>query len=187
MTRSTGKNGRPPPDPPDAPDADAPDDWYVVGPGRPPKEYQFRPGQSGNPLGARRKASLVPDLKAVFERALSKKVMLRQGEKEHIVTMATAGIEQLITQFAKGDRHARRDVFALAQRLGVDLRGRGKAIAGEKPSMTEAEATALTAALGKVFQLNHHEAPAEDVDPYGDTGGEVVALQPIKPKAEPEQ
>jgi hypothetical protein len=28
---------------------------YKVGPGRPPKEYQFKPGQSGNPKGAKRK------------------------------------------------------------------------------------------------------------------------------------
>src|SRR4029077_16114926 len=93
-----------------------------VGPGRPPKEYQFKPGQSGNPKGARRKpGSIAPDLKALFERALSTKVTLRQGEKEKIITKAAAGIEQLVNQFAKGDRHARRDVFAHAEKLGVDL------------------------------------------------------------------
>ena len=55
---------------------------YRVGPGRPPKEYQFKPGQSGNPKGAKRKASLAPDLKAMLERALNEKVKLRRGEKE---------------------------------------------------------------------------------------------------------
>jgi hypothetical protein len=57
----------------------------------------------------------------VLERALSTKVTLRQGEKQRVVTLATAGIEQLVGQYAKGDRYARRDVFDLAQRLGVDL------------------------------------------------------------------
>ena len=95
---------------------------YRVGPGRPPKEHQFKPGQSGNPEGARRKPrSIAPDLKALFERALSKKVMLRQGEKERIISKAAAGIEQLVNQFAKGDRHARRDLITLANTLGVDL------------------------------------------------------------------
>jgi hypothetical protein len=95
---------------------------YRVGPGRPPKDYQFKPGQSGNPKGAKRKdRSLAPDLKAVLERALGQKVTLRQGERERIVTMATAGIEQLVAQFAKGDRWARRDLLDLAHRLGVDL------------------------------------------------------------------
>ncbi len=45
---------------------------YKVGPGRPPKEHQFKPGQSGNPTGAKRKApSLLPDLKEQFERAFN--------------------------------------------------------------------------------------------------------------------
>jgi Family of unknown function (DUF5681) len=95
---------------------------YKVGPGHPPREYQFKPGQSGNPKGAKRKPpSLLPDLKRLFEQALSEKVTLKQGDKRHTLTMAEAGIKQLIAQFAKGDRHARRDVFAYARMLGIDL------------------------------------------------------------------
>src|SRR3974390_872868 len=108
---------------------DPSDQEYRVGPGRPPKEYQFKPGQSGNPKGARRKPrSIAPDLKALFEGARSGKVTLRQGEQEKIITKAAAGIEQLVNQFAKGDRHARRDLFALAARLGIDVvAGQGSA------------------------------------------------------------
>jgi Family of unknown function (DUF5681) len=95
---------------------------YKVGPGRPPKDYRFKPGRSGNPKGAKPKpASLVPDLKRLFEQALGDKVRLKQGDKEQTLTMAEAGIKQLVAQFAKGDRHARRDVFAYAEKLGVDL------------------------------------------------------------------
>src|SRR5262249_22000947 len=106
------------------------DQDYRVGPGRPPKAYQFKPGQSGNPKGARRKPrSIALDFKALLERALSRKVTLRQGEQEKIITKAAAGIEQLVNQFAKGDRHARRDVFALAARLWVELvAGQGDAL-----------------------------------------------------------
>jgi hypothetical protein len=63
------------------------------------------------------------DLKKALERALNKKVKLKQGEKERIVTMFTAGIEQLVAQFAKGDRHARRDILEYADKLGIDLKG----------------------------------------------------------------
>jgi Family of unknown function (DUF5681) len=113
---------------------------YRVGPGRPPKEYQFKPGQSGNPKGARRKPrSIAPDLKALFERALSAKVTLRQGEQEKIITKAAAGIEQLVNQFAKGDRHARRDLLALAATLGVDL------VAGHGDALEQSVAAALSA------------------------------------------
>jgi hypothetical protein len=109
---------------------------YKVGPGRPPKEYQFPPGTSGNPNGRRRKPpSLLPDLRRLFEQALSEKVTLKQGDRERTLTMAEAGIKQLVAQFAKGDRHARRDVFACADKLGLDL------IAGQRKAIEEALAS----------------------------------------------
>jgi hypothetical protein len=75
----------------------------------------------------RRPASITPDLKASLERALGKKVTLTQGDTERTVTKAEAGMEQLVNQFAKGDRYARRDLMALAGALGVDL-AQGQAI-----------------------------------------------------------
>jgi Family of unknown function (DUF5681) len=128
--RVTGKSEPTRSDMPGVSDTDRSEEEYRVGPGRPPKAFQFKPGRSGNPKGAKRKEpSIATDLKALFERALSKTVKLRQGEKEQIVTKAAAGIEQLVNQFAKGDRHARRDLIALADKLGIDLAaGRSKAI-----------------------------------------------------------
>jgi hypothetical protein len=82
---------------------------------------------------------MAPDLKALLERALSGKVTLRQGERERIITKAAAGIEQLVNQFAKGDRHARRDLLALAERLGVDL------VPGQGDALEQSVATALSA------------------------------------------
>jgi Family of unknown function (DUF5681) len=126
---------------------DPSDPEYRVGPGRPPKEYQFKPGQSGNPKGARRKPkSIAPDLKGLFERALTGKVTLRQGEQEKIITKAAAGIEQLVNQFAKGDRYARHDLLTLAARLGVDLvPGQGDALAQSVASALSANDEALLA------------------------------------------
>jgi hypothetical protein len=109
------------------------DQGYKVGPGRPPKEHQFKPGQSGNPKGAKRKPkSIAPDLKLALERALNKPIKLKQGEKERLVTMAVAGIEQLVAQYVKGDHRARRDLFAYADKLGVDL------MAGQQQAIQEA-------------------------------------------------
>lgn len=106
----------------------APTAEYRVGPGRPPREFQFKPGQSGNPEGARKRPrSIAPDLKALLQAALSKKVTLTIGDTERILTRAAAGIEQLVDQFARGDRHARRDLFDLAEKLGLDLGANSKA------------------------------------------------------------
>jgi hypothetical protein len=75
----------------------------------------------------------------LFERALNEKVTLRQGEQEKIITKAAAGIEQLVNQFAKGDRHARRDLLTLAATLGVDL------VAGQSHALEQRVAAALSA------------------------------------------
>ena len=115
---------------------------YKVGPGRPPKEYQWKRGQSGNPKGAKRKQpSIKLDLKLMLDRALKKPVTLKQAEKERTVTMAEAGIEHLVAQYAKGDRHARRDVIELAAKFGVDLLG------GQQQAIQEALAPNQAAML----------------------------------------
>ena len=137
-------------------DNNASEEEYRVGPGRPPKQYQFKPGQSGNPKGARGRKTrpITPDLKALLERALSDTVTLRQGEKDRIVTKAAAGIEQLVNQYAKGDRHARRDLIDLANKLGVDLvAGQGKKI----EEAMQADVTATDKALLADY-VKRHEA-----------------------------
>lgn len=116
------REGGGPHDKPARPDNGVMDTEYRVGPGRPPKEFQFRAGQSGNPKGAKRKPrSIVPDVKAMLETALHAQVRVREGNKERSSTKLRTGLDQLANQFAKGDRHARRDVFDLAARLGIDL------------------------------------------------------------------
>lgn len=99
----------------------SPGEEYRVGPGHPPREFQFKPGVSGNPKGAKPKSKVLRDLKVLFERALNKKVKLRPGERTRIITKLEAGLDQLGDQWAKGDRYARRDVFYYAEKLGIDL------------------------------------------------------------------
>ena len=98
----------------------APRGAYRVGPGRPPKEYQFKKGQSGNPLGSKlKRRSIAPDLKAILQRALNERMPKAKGEK--MLTKAAAGIGHLVDQFAHGDRNARRDLIQIADKLGIDL------------------------------------------------------------------
>lgn len=101
---------------------EAPEAEYRVGPGRPPRETRFKPGQSGNPAG-KKKEPRPPtlDVKAMLEAALNTKIRVKEGERERIATRLEIGLEQLLNQFAKGDRYARRDVFELAKRFDLDL------------------------------------------------------------------
>jgi hypothetical protein len=97
---------------------------YAVGYGRPPKNFRFARGRSGNPTGARAKRkvpALALDLKALLERALNEREKFGDREREKIVTKAQAGIDELVDQFAAGDRHARRDLMDMADKLGIDL------------------------------------------------------------------
>jgi hypothetical protein len=152
------------------------DGEYKVGPGRPPREFQFKPGQSGNPKGAKRKpTSMVPDLKAHLERALSGKVALIEGERERFVSKAAAGIERLVEQFAEGDRHARRDLIDLAHRLDVDLTaGHGREKALQAPA--SAEDQAVLADYFKRFDGAHDDTSepqsTQSPDPSNEDGEE---------------
>jgi hypothetical protein len=104
--------------------AKSPSKSYEVGYGRPPKNFRFKKGRSGNPAGKRKKPSKPPDIKALLERELNKAVTVRNGKQVKILTKAAAGIEQLVDQFAKGDRNARRDLIPLCEKLGVALTNR---------------------------------------------------------------
>src|SRR4051812_32633800 len=60
----------------------APDGEYKVGPGHPPKEHQWPPGQSGNPAGAKRKTqSLGPDVKKLLSKHSTGKLRSRRGKR----------------------------------------------------------------------------------------------------------
>jgi hypothetical protein len=99
------------------------EDPYKVGPGRPPKQHTWKKGgRSPNPKGRPKKVlSMKPDLKKALETALNEKVVITKDKKEIVMTKAALGIQQLVNQYAKGDRHARRDLFQYAALLGVDL------------------------------------------------------------------
>jgi len=122
------------PDPTVADPESSSESEYKVGPGHPPFETRFKKGcPSPNPKGRGRKdATIAPDLKKAPEDALNKKVKVRKGEADVLLSKAILGIEQLVNQFAKGDRHARRDLMVMAKELGVDL------LAGQKGKIKEA-------------------------------------------------
>lgn len=76
---------------------------YDVGYGKPPKQAQFKKGQSGNSHG-RPKGTL--NLATVLERTLREKVVVNQSGRRKVMTKLEAAISQLVNKAASGDGHA---------------------------------------------------------------------------------
>jgi hypothetical protein len=163
------------------------EDTYKVGPGRPPKQYTWKPGgPSPHPTGRPKKVlSMKPDLKKALEAALNEKVVITKDKKEIVLTKAALGIQQLVNQFAKGDRHARRDLFQYAAQLGVDLQA--KDVIAEALGINH-QAIVDAAFLRRQQQTSAGAAPEDHVKAPPDLiDDDVTKSQPNKvPAASPQ-
>jgi len=83
-----------------------------VGYKRPPKHTRWRPGQSGNPSGQRRKEdfNLPSRIKAIF----SDPIALRKGDKTFRVSALEAMLIALRNKAMSGDARAIREMFKIA-------------------------------------------------------------------------
>jgi Family of unknown function (DUF5681) len=164
------------------------EDAYKVGPGRPPKQHTWKKGgRSPNPKGRPKKIpSMKPDLKKALESALNDKVVFTKDKKEIVLTKAAFGIQQLVNQFAKGDRHARRDLFQYATLLGVDLQA--KEVISEALGVTH-QAIVDAAFLRRQQQSSPEPAPDDHVKAPPDlVDDDVTKPEPnARPAASPQQ
>lgn len=83
---------------------------YVVGYGRPPKETRFKPGQSGNPKGRKRKPKSV---QAQMHSVLSKKINITEGGRTRRLTLQEVMLRNIANKAAKGDLRAANFVLGL--------------------------------------------------------------------------
>ncbi|MEM8572797.1 MAG: DUF5681 domain-containing protein [Pseudomonadota bacterium] len=90
------------------------DPQYEVGYGRPPRNTQFRPGQSGNRKGRPKGAKGV---RASMKRELARKVTIREEGREVQVSKAEALGMQLANKALKGDPKAIAEVLRLDAEL----------------------------------------------------------------------
>ena len=74
-----------------------------VGYGRPPKEHQFKSGQSGNPSGGRKGAKSEA---AILREILSRKVTIRQGDRARKIPLLEAIILKMVEEALHGDLKA---------------------------------------------------------------------------------
>jgi hypothetical protein len=89
----------------------------AVGYKRPPREHQFRPGQSGNPSG---RPKGVRNFKSELREELSEVVTVRDGDREIEVSKQRALIKSLVAAAIDGNQRAAASVLAMCVRMLAD-------------------------------------------------------------------
>jgi hypothetical protein len=86
---------------------------YEVGNKKPPKEHQFKPGQSGNPKG-RPKGSL--SFEAKVDKELSKLVPVNKNGKSVKMSKLDVGVTRLVDRFMSGDLKSTAIIIGLGKK-----------------------------------------------------------------------
>ena len=82
---------------------------YKIGRGKPPKQYSYRKGVSGNPRGRPKGRR---NLQSAIEATLNEKVVIKENGKKRTVTKLEATVRRLIENAISGDVHALRALAA---------------------------------------------------------------------------
>jgi|688.fasta_scaffold351124_2 hypothetical protein len=141
-----------------SPDADTPPDddvGYHVGYAKPPKDHQFKKGQSGNPKG-RPKGS--KNLKTILAEELDREVTVTQNGVPRKISKMRLAARQQADKAAKGDSKA---FLTLAKLLGANEGegGGGAGAAGFGPLNTGVSDEQYESALSAFLSRMNSEAP----------------------------
>ena len=106
-------------------------DGYETGYGKPPKQGQFKKGQSGNPKG---RPKGTPNLKTALEQELKAKVTLKEGGKIKTVSKTEALAKSIINKAVSGDTKSVQLATTLIKELLPlgDVEGAGANVLGEE-------------------------------------------------------
>ena len=129
---------------------------------------------------------MLPDVRKAFQQAVNKKVLVPRGDKKVLMTRVEIGLEQLLNQFAKGDRHARRDLMEYADKLGIDFLAKHRQ--SLEQGLTPNYQTVLDAFLARSGASNVAPAPRVLAPPelLDDDPAEPEPMLPSPPKAQTE-
>jgi len=81
---------------------------YEVGYKKPPKQTQWKPGQSGNPNGRPRK---IKDFEKLLDIELSKEITITEGGKQISICKREVLLKSLVNDALKGDLRAMKMVL----------------------------------------------------------------------------
>lgn len=149
---------------------------YEVGRGRPPKQYQWQKGQSGNPSGRPRKKL---DQKATVERIMNEPVVIiSQDGKKRKVAKYDALMRSHVTKAIKGDVRAAKFVLDAATRLGVGDEQDGRMSTLSTPKIQAAQSDLVFNSVGLNLDLltDSEKIELARLGKVMDLGGDVTAL-----------
>ena len=126
---------------------------YDVGYKKPPKQGQFKPGQSGNPKG---RPKGLQNLSTDLQEELEQKILITEANKSQEVTKQRAMIKTLFAKALKGETRAANVLIGLI--LGLEQANKSHA---DGVSLTE-EDQAILAAYTK--QLLGDKAPSQKAE-----------------------
>lgn len=91
-----------------------------IGYGKPPVRTRFKPGQSGNPNGRKKRAKKVEGVPGAVVEALNRRISARQGDKIRRITAKEGIAHGLVNEAMKGRPAAIREVRSLVQEAEAD-------------------------------------------------------------------
>lgn len=89
---------------------------YKVGYGKPPKKYQFKPGQSGNKKGRPKKSN---NAMTILNKRLASNITVKEGERKVQISKLDALVMQTINAGLKGNLKATSMIFDLLDKKGL--------------------------------------------------------------------
>ena len=89
---------------------------YSVGKGRPPVASRFKPGQSGNPKGRRRKSR---NMRTVVRLVLDEQMSVREGTRVRRMSAFEALVRTLLRRAYKGDPKSVAALIILMRQFGL--------------------------------------------------------------------
>ncbi|MEO0398435.1 MAG: DUF5681 domain-containing protein [Pseudomonadota bacterium] len=91
-------------------------DDYKVGRGKPPKEHQYKPGQSGNPKGRPKKQHYAPTTRMLREQLFligHRKLTVSENGRSKTITYFEALMQAIFKKAINGSVYAQRYLFSL--------------------------------------------------------------------------